>query len=103
MGLIFIVYSMNPLMSTSAIVGMANIGILIALLVIYFRVYKNSKATFTIGLMFFVCLLMLHNIIAVYAYFAMEQLYAMVLLPYFVGIHIAELARLSVLLRITLL
>jgi hypothetical protein len=94
---------MNPLMGTSAIVGMANIGILIALLVIYFRVYKNSKATFTIGLMFFVCLLMLHNIIAVYAYFAMEQLYAMVLLPYFVGIHIAELAGLSVLLRITLL
>jgi hypothetical protein len=94
---------MNPLMGTSAIVGMANIGILIALLVIYFRVYKNSKATFIIGLMFFVCLLMLHNIIAVYAYFAMEQLYAMVLLPYFVGIHIAELAGLSVLLRITLL
>jgi hypothetical protein len=94
---------MDPLMGTSAIVGMANIGILIALLVIYFRVYKNSKATFTIGLMFFVCLLMLHNIIAVYAYFAMEQLYAMALLPYFVGIHIAELAGLSVLLRITLL
>jgi hypothetical protein len=94
---------MNPLMDTSAIVGMANIGILIALLVIYLRVYKNTKATFTLGLIFFVCLLMLHNIIAVYAYFAMEQLYAMALMSYFVGIHIAELAGLSVLLRITLL
>ena len=90
-------------MGISAIVGLANIGILIALLIIYLRVYKNSKATFTLGLMFFVCLLMLHNIIAVYAYFAMEKLYAMALLPYFVGIHIAELAGLSVLLRITLL
>jgi hypothetical protein len=94
---------MNPLMGISAIVGMANIGILIALLVIYLRVYKNSKATFTIGLIFFVSLLMLHNIIAVYAYFAMQQLYSVGLLPYFVGIHIAELAGLSVLLRTTLL
>jgi hypothetical protein len=94
---------MDALMGTSAVVGLANIGILIALLIIYLRVYKNSKATFTMGLIFFVCLLMLHNIIAVCAYFAMEQLYAIGLLPYFVGIHIAELAGLSVLLRVTLL
>ncbi len=90
-------------MGTSAVVGLANIGVLTALLIIYLRVYKNTKATFTIGLIFFVGLLMLHNIIAVYAYFAMEQLYAIVLLPYFVGIHIAELAGVSVLLRVTLL
>jgi hypothetical protein len=90
-------------MGISAVIGLANIGILAALLVIYARVYKNTKATFTIGLIFFVGLLMLHNIIAVYAYFAMEQLYTIGLLPYFVGIHIAELAGLSVLLRVTLL
>jgi len=94
---------MDPLMGTSAVVGLANIGVLTALLIIYLRVYKNTRATFTIGLIFFVGLLMLHNIIAVYAYFAMEQLYAIVLLPYFVGIHIAELAGVSVLLRVTLL
>ena len=90
-------------MSISAIVGLANIGILIALLVIYLRIYKNTKATFTIGLIFFVCLLMLHNIIAVYAYVAMQELYSIGLLPYFLGIHIAELAGLSVLFRVTLL
>ena len=90
-------------MGISAIVELANIGILIALLIIYLRIYKNTKATFTIGLIFFVCLLMLHNIIAVYAYFAMQQLYSIGLLPYFLGIHIAELAGLSVLFRVTLL
>ena len=90
-------------MGISAIVGLANIGILIALLIIYLRIYKNTRATFTIGLIFFVCLLMLHNIIAVYAYFAMQQLYSVGLLPYFLGIHIAELAGLSVLFRVTLL
>jgi hypothetical protein len=94
---------MDPLMGISAIVGLANIGILIALLIIYLRIYNNTKATFTIGLIFFVCLLMLHNIIAVYAYFAMQQLYPVGLLPYFLGIHIAELAGLSVLFRVTLL
>ena len=93
---------MDPLMDISAIAGLANIGILIALLIIYLRIYKRSKATINIGLIFFVCLLMLHNIIAVYAYFAMRQLYSIALLPYFV-VHIAELAGLSVLLRTTLL
>jgi hypothetical protein len=94
---------MDPLMSISAIVGLANIGILIALFITYLRIYRNTRATFTIGLIFFVCLLMLHNIIAVYAYFAMQQLYSVGLLPYFLGIHIAELAGLSVLFRVTLL
>jgi riboflavin transporter FmnP len=63
-----------------------NLLILIAVLAIYAKVYNNTKAIFTIGLMFFAGLLMLHNIIAVYAYFAMEPLYATGLLPYFVGI-----------------
>ncbi len=90
-------------MSISAIVGLANIAILTAMLIIYAKVYKNTKAVFTVGLMFFVGLLMLHNIIAVYAYFAMAPLYAVGLLPYFAGIHIAELAGLSILFRVTLL
>jgi hypothetical protein len=94
---------METLMGASAIIGIINIGILTILLFIYTKAYKNTKAIFTIGLIFFVALLALHNIIAVYAYFAMEPLYAAGLLPYFIGIHVAELAGLSVLLRITLL
>jgi hypothetical protein len=94
---------MEALMSISAAVGLANIAILIAMLTIYARVYKNTRAIFTVGLMFFASMLMLHNIIAVYAYFAMEPLYAAGLLPYFAGIHIAELAGLSVLFRVTIL
>ncbi len=63
-------------MTISAIVGLANIGILVALLSIYAKIYNNTKARFTIGLIFFVALLMVQNIIAVYAYFAMSPLYA---------------------------
>lgn len=94
---------MEPLISANAIIALANIAILVALLILYVRVYKSSKAKFTVGLMLFVSLLMLHNIIAVYGYFMMEPLYAQALIPYFLAIHIAELAGLSVLLRITLL
>ncbi len=94
---------METLMSIIAAVGLANIAILTAILIIYAKVYKNTKAIFTVGLIFFVALLMLHNIIAVYADFAMTPLYAVGLLPYFVGIHVAELAGLSILFRITLL
>jgi hypothetical protein len=52
--------------------------------------------------MFFAGMLLLHNIIAVYAYFAMEPLYSMELLPFFVAIHLAELAGIAILLKVTL-
>ena len=94
---------MDPLISANAIVAAANIAVLIALLVLYAKVYKTSKANFTIGLILFASLLMLHNIIAIYSYFMMEPLYAPALVPYFLAIHVAELGGLSVLFRITLL
>jgi hypothetical protein len=49
--------------------------------------------------MFFAGMLLLHNIIAVYAYFA-ESLYSMELLPFFVVIHLAELAGIAILLKV---
>lgn len=93
---------MNSLMEISAGVGIANVVLLIVLLTVYAKVYKSTRAVFTIGLMFFAGMLMLHNIIAVYAYFAMQPLYAVGLLPYFVVVHIAELAGIAALLKITL-
>jgi hypothetical protein len=94
---------LDPLIGANAIVASANIAVLIALLVLYARVYRSSKASFTVGLILFASLLMLHNIIAVYGYFIMEPLYAPALVPYFLAIHIAELGGLLVLLRITLM
>ncbi len=92
---------MAMLMDVSSIVSMANVAILVVLLSVYGRIYSKTGATFTIGLMVFAGMLMLHNVIAVYAYFAMAPLYSDELLPYFVGIHIAELAGLIALLKVT--
>ena len=52
--------------------------------------------------MFFTVMLMLHNLIAIYAYLVMAPLYPNDLLPYFVAIHLAELIGIIALLRVTL-
>jgi len=93
---------MALLMDISSIFSMASMAILVVLLAVYGRIYNKTGATFTIGLMIFASMLMLHNVIAVYGYFAMAPLYSDDLLPYFVGIHIAELAGLIALLKVTI-
>jgi hypothetical protein len=93
---------MALLMDISSILSMASMAILVVLLAVYGRIYNKTGATFTIGLMIFAIMLMLHNVIAVYGYFAMAPLYSDALLPYFVGIHIAELAGLIALLKVTM-
>ncbi len=93
---------MEALMQLTAIVSLVNIAVLSALLIIYTKIYKTSKAVFTLGLMFFSIMMMIQNIIAAYAYFTMSPLYAPELYPYFLGIHVTELIGISVLLKITL-
>lgn len=92
---------MAMLMDLSSVIAMINVAILVALLTVYVNIFRKTGATFTIGLMVFAGMLMLHNGIAVYGYFAMAKLYSDELLPYFVGIHIAELAGLIALLKVT--
>jgi hypothetical protein len=92
---------MALLMDISSIVSMVNMAILVTLLAVYTNIYRKTGATFTIGLIVFAGMLMLHNVIAVYGYIVMAPLYSDDLLPYFVGIHIAELAGLIALLKVT--
>jgi membrane-bound metal-dependent hydrolase YbcI (DUF457 family) len=92
---------MTSLMDISSIVSVINTAVLIVLLAVYVNIYRKTRATFTIGLMVFAGMLMLHNIIAIFGYFAMAPLYSDDLLPYFVGIHIAELVGLIALLKVT--
>lgn len=93
---------MAILMDLSAAISIVNVALLIAPLTVYIRIYRSSKAVFTLGLVFFAAMLMLHNLIAVYAYFAMAPLYHEGLLPFFVVIHVAELAGIAALLKVTL-
>ncbi|MEO9321642.1 MAG: hypothetical protein ABI361_13325 [Nitrososphaera sp.] len=93
---------MSMMMDISTAVSLVNVAVLAVLLTLYGRIYKNTRAVYTLGLMFFAGMLVLHNAIAIYGYFAMAPLYSEPLLPYFIGVHFAELAGISALLKVTL-
>jgi hypothetical protein len=93
---------MEPMMTASSIVSGANMIALGILIGVFAKMYSKTRAQLPLGMIFFAGLLFLHNIIGVYAYFSMMDLYAAALLPYLLAVHVAELAGILILLRITL-
>jgi len=93
---------MEPIMTASTIVSGANLVVLGILVGVFIKIYSRTKAQLPLGMIFFAGLLFLHNVIAVYAYFSMMELYASALLPYLLAVHVAELAGILVFLKITL-
>jgi len=89
-------------MTASTIVSGANMIVLGVLVGIFIRIYSRTKAQLPLGMIFFAGLLFLHNVIGVYAYFSMMELYATALLPYLLAVHVAELAGILIFLKITL-
>jgi hypothetical protein len=92
---------MSLIMDASAIVSVANVAVLATLIILYGKIYGSSRAMFTLGLIFFACLLLVQNAIGIYSYITMAPFFAEAILPYLLAINIAELAGLSVLLRVT--
>jgi len=93
---------MEPIMTASTIVSGANMVVLGILVGVFIKIYSRTKAQLPLGMIFFAGLLFLHNVIGVYAYFSMMELYAAALLPYLLAVHVAELAGILIFLRITL-
>jgi len=89
-------------MTASTIVSGANMVVLGILSGVFFKIYSKTKAQLPLGMIFFAGLLFLHNAIGVYAYFSMMELYAAALLPYLLAVHVAELAGILILLKVTL-
>ncbi|CUR50942.1 conserved membrane protein of unknown function [Nitrosotalea devaniterrae] len=93
---------MEAIMTASTIVSGANMIALGVLMAVFAKMYSKTKAQLPLGMIFFAGLLFLHNVIGVYAYFTMMELYAVALLPYMLAVHVAELAGILIFLRITL-
>jgi hypothetical protein len=93
---------MEPIMTASTIVSGINMVVLGVLVGIFIKIYSRTKAQLPLGMIFFAGLLFLHNVIGVYAYFSMTELYATALLPYLLAVHVAELAGILIFLKITL-
>lgn len=93
---------MEPIMTISTIVSGLNIIVLGVVMGVFVKMYQKTKAQLPLGMIFFAGLLFLHNIIGVYAYFSMMELYDAALLPYLLAVHIAEFAGILIFLKITL-
>jgi hypothetical protein len=93
---------MEPIMTASTIVSGANLVVLGMLVGVFIKIYSRTKAQLPLGMIFFAGLLFLHNLIGVYAYFSMMELYATALLPYLLAVHVAEFAGILIFLKITL-
>ena len=93
---------MEPIMTASTVVSGANMIALGILIGVFAKMYSKTKAQLPLGMIFFAGLLFLHNVIGVYAYFSMMELYATALLPYLLAVHVAELAGILIFLKITL-
>jgi len=93
---------MEPIMTISTIVSGLNMIVLGVVMGVFVKMYQKTKAQLPLGMIFFAGLLFLHNIIGVYAYFSMMELYAVALLPYLLAVHIAEFAGILIFLKITL-
>ncbi|HYL66959.1 MAG TPA: hypothetical protein VEU72_07375 [Nitrosopumilaceae archaeon] len=89
-------------MTASTIVSGANLVVLGMLVGVFIKIYSRTKAQLPLGMIFFAGLLFLHNVIGVYAYFSMMELYAAALLPYLLAVHVAEFAGILIFLKITL-
>ena len=89
-------------MGVNTLINVINLGLLSSLVITFVKIYRSSKANFTLGLIFFSGLLMTNSIISVYSYVTMSMLFSDLLAPYLLTISIAELAGLSVFLKITL-
>jgi len=89
-------------MTASTIISGANMVVLGILVGVFIKIYSRTKAQLPLGMIFFAGLLFLHNVIGVYAYFSMMELYAAALLPYLLAVHVAELAGILIFLKITL-
>lgn len=92
---------MSIIMDASAVINALNVAVLTSLLILYGRTYRSSRAQFTLGLIFFASLLLVQNAIGIYSYITMAPFFEGAILPYLLAINIAELAGLSVLLKVT--
>ncbi len=85
-----------------SIVSIVNMSILGILIVMFGKIYANTKAQLPLGMIVVTGMLFLHNVIGALAYFSMDMYFSNDLFPYMLGVGIAELAGLIILLKITL-
>jgi hypothetical protein len=79
-----------------------NAILLLGLIIVYARIYRDTHAQFSLGLMVFSLILFAQNILSVYSFATMAPYIGDPFLPYLLGINLAEAFGVLVLFRTTL-
>ena len=89
------------LMDLSMYTAAVDALLLVVLLAVYLRVYRDTHAQFSLGLSIFSVLLLGQNLLAVYSFLTMASFIGDQFLPYLFTINLAEAFGTLVLLRTT--
>ncbi len=93
---------MVTLMDLSMYTAALSAILLLGLILVYARMYRDTRAQFSLGLMVFALILFAQNILAVYSFATMSPYIGDPFLPYLLGINIAQVLGIMVLFRTTL-
>ena len=93
---------MALLMDASMYTAALNAILLLGLIIVYTRIYRDTHAQFSLGLMVFSVILFAQNILSVYSFATMAASVGEPFLPYLLGINLAEVLGVLVLFRTTL-
>ena len=93
---------MVSLMDASLYTAAISAALLLVLILTYAKVYRDTRAQFSLGLTIFAAILFAQNILAVYSFVTMSPFIGDPFLPYLLGINIAQVLGILVLFRTTL-
>jgi hypothetical protein len=96
------VKTLELMMELAVGLALANSAILLGLMYVYSKIAVRTRAAFPVGLLLFAGLLLIHNLLTIFAYVAMAPLFGEDALPLLSGIGALEFGGLVVLLKLTL-
>jgi hypothetical protein len=77
-------------MEASVVIGVLNIGLTIVLFGLYRRIYAQTRAAFSLGLLFFAGAFVVQNLLVVYSYLATMPVIPPMMSPYLFSIGVTE-------------
>ncbi len=93
---------MVSLMDLSEYTAIVSAVLLFGLILVYARIYRDTRARFSLGLLIFAMILFAQNLLAVYSFVTMSPYIGDPFLPYLLGINVAQVLSVLVLFRTTL-
>lgn len=93
---------MDPMMAVAIVFSALNGVLLVILLFVFAGIAIRSRASHSIGLVFFALLLLANSVLTAYSYATMAPFFGREALPYLSTMSVLEFVGLAVLLKITL-